>query len=98
MSAEWQFVVTLNEQLRSLQNPAGIQELAIRLIGEHLKASRVSYSHVDGDEFVISRSYTDGVEPITGRGSLAVIGKAIVDVYIVVARRSSSSMLATTPD
>ena len=81
MSAEWQFIVTLNEQLRSLRNPAELQELAIRLIGEHLEASRVNYSYIDGDEFVISRCYTDGVQPITGRGPLALIGKALVDAH-----------------
>ena len=81
MSAEWQFIVSLNEQLRPLQNPAEVQAAAIRLIGQHLAASRVSYSYVDGDEFVISRSYTDGVQPITGRGRLTQIGVAIVEAY-----------------
>ena len=81
MSAEWQFIVSLNEQLRPLRNPAEVQAVAIRLIGQHLAASRVSYSYVDGDEFVISRSYTDGVEPITGRGRLTQIGVGIVEAY-----------------
>jgi PAS domain S-box-containing protein len=81
MSAEWQFIVSLNEQLRPLRNPAEVQAVAIRLIGQHLAASRVSYSYVDGDEFVISRSYTDGVQPITGRGRLTQIGVGIVEAY-----------------
>ena len=81
MSAEWQFIVTLNEQLRPLRSPAEFQELAIRLIGEHLGASRVNYSYVDGDEFVISRCYTDGVQPVTGRGPLDQLGRAIIDAY-----------------
>ena len=81
MSAEWQFIVTLNEQFRPLRNPAEFQEVGIRLIGQHLRASRVSYSYVDGDQFVISRCYTDGVQPITGRGLLAQIGKGLIEVY-----------------
>ena len=79
MSAEWHFLITLNEQLRPLKDPVEIQEVAVRLIGEHLHASRVHYAHIDGDEFVISRSYADGVPPFAGRGSVARFGKAIVD-------------------
>jgi PAS domain S-box-containing protein len=79
MSAEWQFLITLNEQLRPLRDPVAIQEVGVRLLGEHLRASRVHYAHIDGDEFVISRSYADGVPPLTGRGSLGRFGKAIVD-------------------
>ena len=71
--------ITLNEQLRPLKDPVEIQEVAVRLIGEHLHASRVNYAHIDGDEFVISRSYADGVPPFAGRGSVARFGKAIVD-------------------
>ena len=60
MSAEWHFLITLNEQLRPLKDPVEIQEVAVRLLGEHLHASRVSYADIDGDEFVISRSYAEG--------------------------------------
>ena len=79
MSVEWDFLITLNEQLRPLKDPVEIQEVAVRLIGEHLHASRVHYAHIDGDEFVISRSYADGVPPSPGRGPIARFGKAIVD-------------------
>ena len=76
---EWQFLITLNEQLRPLKDPVAIQEVAVRSIGEHLHASRVNYAHIDGDEFVVSRSYADGVPPFAGRGPVARFGKAIVD-------------------
>ncbi len=78
MSLEWQFLVTLNEQLRPLKDPVAIQDVAVRSIGEHLHASRVNYAHIDGDEFVVSRSYADGVPPFAGRGPVARFGKAIV--------------------
>ena len=81
MSAEWQFIVSLNEQLRPLRSPAEFQEVALRLIGQHLGASRVNYSYVDGDDFIINCCYTDGVPPITGRGPLALIGQGVVDAY-----------------
>ena len=78
MSTEWHFLVTLNEQLRALKDPVEIQDLAVRLIGEHLHASRVTYEQIDGDGFVISRSYADGVPPLAGRGSVERFGQAIV--------------------
>src|SRR4029453_9749933 len=79
MSAEWHFLIALNEHLRPLKDPVEIQEVAVRLIGKHLHASRVNYALIDGDEFVISRSYADGVPSFAGRGSVARFGKAIVD-------------------
>ncbi len=79
MSAEWQFLITLNEQLRPLKDPVEIQEVAVRLIGQHLGASRVHYTYIDGDEFVISRSYVDRVAPVAARGSVGRYSKAIVD-------------------
>jgi PAS domain S-box-containing protein len=81
MSTEWHFLNTLNEQLRPLKDPVEIQEVAVRLIGGHLHASCVNYAYVDGDEFVISRSYPDGVLPPAGRGSLARFGQAIVGAW-----------------
>jgi PAS domain S-box-containing protein len=79
MSTEWHFLITLNEQLRPLKDPIAIQGVAVRLIGEHLHANRVHYAHIDGDEFVISQSYADGVPPYAGRGSVARFGEAILD-------------------
>jgi len=79
MSVEWQFLITLNEQLRRIRDPAEVQNTAKRLLGEHLHASRVHYAQVDGDEFVIRRSYADGVAPLTGRGPIARFGTAIVE-------------------
>src|SRR5262245_53917591 len=78
MSVEWNFLVSLNERLRPLKDPAEIQEVAVRLIGEHLHANRVNYAHVDGEEFVIIRSYVDGVPPLAARGSVTRFSKAIV--------------------
>lgn len=33
---EWRFLITLNERLRPLRDPAEIQEAAVRLLGEQL--------------------------------------------------------------
>ena len=79
MSAEWHFLIALTEQLRPLKDPVDIQEVAVRLIGEHLRASRVHYTLIDGDEFIISRSWVDRVPSLVARGSVGWHGKAIVD-------------------
>jgi PAS domain S-box-containing protein len=79
MIAEWQFLVTLNERLRPLRDPVEIQEVAVRLIGEYLQASRVNYAHIEGNEFVIRRSYARAVPPFADRGPVARFGHAIVE-------------------
>ena len=79
MSAEWEFLITLNERLRPLRDPIDIQETAVRLLGQHFLASRVHYAFIDDCEYIIVRSYADGVPPFTGRGSIARFGSAIVE-------------------
>src|SRR6185436_3481702 len=77
MSTEWQFLITLNEHLRPLRDQIHIPDAAVRLIGEHLQASRVNYAQVEGSELVIRRSHARGVAPSTGRGPVARLGQNI---------------------
>jgi PAS domain S-box-containing protein len=81
MSPQWQFLVTLNERLRSLRDPVAIEELAVRLIGEHVDASRVTYAQADGDDFVIRRSYPRTVTASAGDGHLSGFGTIIADAW-----------------
>ena len=76
---EWQFVIALNEQLQQLQGAVARQQVTVRLIGQHLHANRVHYAHIEGDEFIVNQAYTDGVQPLAGRGSMARFGKAVCD-------------------
>jgi PAS domain-containing protein len=76
-----QFLVRLNDALRPLRDPVEMQDVAVRLLGEHLHVNRVSYCEVDRDEFVITRFYVNGVSPILGRGSISAFGAALVDAY-----------------
>src|SRR5687767_1371824 len=79
MSAEWHFLVTLNERLRPLRDPVEIQSVVVQLIGEHLQASRVHYAQIQGHEFVIRRSYADDTAPpFPERGPVAFFGPAVV--------------------
>ena len=79
MSTEWQFLVTLNERLGPLRDPLQIQDVAVRLLGEHLQASRVNYAQIEGHEFVIRRCHARGVQPSAGRSPVARLGQNIAD-------------------
>src|SRR5262245_60734103 len=81
-TAEWRFLVALRDALRPLRDPIEIQEVAVRLLGEHLRVSRVNYAEIDGDEFIVSRSYADGVAPFLGRGPIALFGAAFRERYM----------------
>jgi PAS domain S-box-containing protein len=81
-TAEWQFLVTLRDKLRPLKDPIQIQEVAVRLLGEHLRVSRVTYAQIDGDEFVVSRAYANGVAPFVGRGPVSLFGAALLEKYM----------------
>src|SRR5215204_2453326 len=82
MSAEWQFLIALNERLRPLRDPIAIKETAVTLLGQHLGASRVHYAVIEGNEFVIRRSYTDGVTPLPSRAPLTLFSTSIVDACL----------------
>lgn len=80
MSGDWHFLVTLNERLRALRDPGEIQSVTVRLLGEHLQASRVHYAQIEGNEFVIRRSYAGAATvPFPVRGQVARFGRAVTD-------------------
>ena len=76
-----QFLVTLNDRLRPLRDPVEMQEVAVRLLGEHLRVNRVAFAEIDGDEFLVVRSFVNGVAPLMERGPIAVFGEALRDTY-----------------
>ena len=77
MSAEWQFLIRLNEQLRPLRDPVQAQDVTLRLLAEHLGDCRINYTLIDGDEFVVIRSSTTDVPPFVTRGPIAMFGTTI---------------------
>ena len=76
-----QFLLTLNDALRSAASPIAIQNTATLLLGKHLQANRVVYLEVEDDEFVVRESYTDGVPPFAGRGPVSMFGEGFLDAY-----------------
>ena len=51
------FLLRLSDALRPLVDPTAIQTVACRVLGEHLRADRVNYAEVDGDEYVVRCEY-----------------------------------------
>lgn len=77
------FRVELNDALRTLADPAKIQSFAGRLLGEHLKSSRVYYVEIEPDErnFIVASDYTHGVASLAGRYRLSDFGSSILDDF-----------------
>lgn len=73
------FRLRLAETLRPLSNAVDVQAVASRLLGEHLGANRVVYFEIRGNEYIIERDYTSGVEPLAGRYSVDSFGPSISD-------------------
>ena len=58
----------LTDAIRPLADPTAVKNEAARVLGTHLRASRVVYAEVLPDgQLVIERSYTDGVSDMPGR-------------------------------
>ena len=72
------FNIRLTESLRPLADPAEVQAVASRILGEHLGASRVVYFEVHGDEYLIDGDYTRGVRPLAGRYRAMDFGSSLL--------------------
>jgi PAS domain S-box-containing protein len=76
------FRVRLAEALRPLSDPVQVQAEASRMLGEHLGANRVVYFEIRGDEYVIERDYTAGVQPLAGRYPVASFGPDVLSALL----------------
>lgn len=76
-----EFLLKLNDALRHLADPAKIQDVASRMIGEYLKASRVAYAEVDGEEIVVCCDYNHDVSSMIGRYPKNTFGDDIATAF-----------------
>ena len=76
------FRVRLADAVRPLADPVAIQDAAVRVLGQHLQASRVHYGAITADHahVVVERAYTDGVPQLHGRFRLADFGPPLITV------------------
>ena len=71
------FLLRLSDALRHLTDAVEVQEVASRMVGEHLRADRVAYSEVEGDELVVYRDYAVGAPSMVGRYPKTSFGQKI---------------------
>ena len=71
------FLVELVNAIRSTSDAVEVQAFVCRVLGQHLRANRVVYFEVNGDEYVIERDYTAGVPPLAGRYPISAFGSAL---------------------
>src|SRR5262249_7040875 len=64
----------LGDVIRPFGDPARILAEACRLLGTHLRANRVAYAEIDGDECTIIDDYVDGVASLAGRFRWTALG------------------------
>lgn len=75
------YLLGLSDALRSLADPAEIQAVAARILGEHLGVTRVLYGEVstDGAELLVARSYVvDDAPALAGRYRMADFGATLL--------------------
>jgi PAS domain S-box-containing protein len=75
------FLLKLSDALRPLSDPVEMTAAASRLLGEHLKANRVAYADIEGDQYVMRHIYESGVAILSDRGPLSCMGAAFLDAY-----------------
>jgi hypothetical protein len=75
------FLLRLSDALRPLRDPIEVQEVASRLLGEHLRVNRVGYAEIDNRQYVIRREYARGVAPLAGQGPVGSFGAALRDEF-----------------
>ncbi len=80
-AARQQFLLRLGDALRPLADPLEVQEVAARVLGEHLHADRVAYFEVNDEDYVIQRDYTASVPHLAGRYPTASFGPRLLGKY-----------------
>jgi PAS domain S-box-containing protein len=73
--------VKLAAALRPLADPLAVQETAARLLGEALRAQRVAYFEIRGQDYVVERDWIDGLPSIVGRHPVALFGDRLRAAY-----------------
>jgi PAS domain S-box-containing protein len=76
------FLLRLSDALRALTEPSAIQATACRMMGEHLRVDRCSYSEICGQEVVLKGTWGRDVAPLTERFVLAEFDTALVAEFL----------------
>lgn len=81
--ARLRFLAELNGELQALSELEEIAAKATEIVGRHLRVERCAYAEVEPDEdhFVIIGDYTNGLQSIVGRHSLASFGRSCLEEH-----------------
>jgi PAS domain S-box-containing protein len=73
------YLLALSDAMRPLRDPIAIQDTAIRVLGQYLRANRVGYAEDDGDGKTsrVTRNYLDGAESVEGVFSYRDYGEGL---------------------
>ena len=75
------FLAALSDALRPLSTLVEITNLAARMLGEQLGASRVFYAEIADGQMTVKRDYHQGVGSIVGEHSLEAFGPDLLGAY-----------------
>jgi PAS domain S-box-containing protein len=75
------FLLSLNDAVHPLSDPVEIQDITVRLLGEHLHVRRVLYTAIEGDELVVLRSYSHDPAPFSARQPVDIVGRVLLESY-----------------
>ncbi|HEY9826755.1 MAG TPA: PAS domain-containing protein [Stenomitos sp.] len=75
------FLVTLNDALRPLNNPAEILATINRVLGDQLKANRVTYFEVRGTDYFLEQNYVNGAKSLRGGYPIESFGAELLATY-----------------
>ena len=76
------YLLRLSDALRPLNDAVEIQTTASRLLGEQLKASRVAYAEIDGEDAIVHRDYVDGVRSVAGIHHVRNYGERVLEAHL----------------
>ncbi len=75
------FLLKLSDALRPLAAADEIKAPAVRMLGEHLGASRAYYGEVEGEAVTFEEDYAPGLPPLQARLALKPSPSWTVDAY-----------------
>ena len=75
-----QILLTLNDAIRTANEPREVIRVATSLIGQHFKVTRCSYAEIDSSETYLTAiyNYCNGVADITGNYAIASFGSDLL--------------------
>lgn len=80
--ARQSYLLQLSDAIRPLGDPAQVKAAASRVLGERLRANRVFYAEIKGDDWIVTKGYERGGVPLAdGPYAAQTYGRWIMQTY-----------------